>query len=193
MCCRPMRFGFNDLHYGHARSHEVTSFLAKNILQKIDNATHVMSLCSARQYASADAHFNHRRIQIGQNFGIGGGQILKKVPRFLNTHRISLSYSITSKIKQTFLNKNSLLSCYIEKYVNFMSFSGALGMLWGTCPLCPHGSAYDKRASERSERCEFFRGLVEKIWVLATGHDTTRSDAYWFQHQVYFLSRSMFI
>ena len=51
----------------------------------------------------------------------------REVPQFLKSNRISFAYGLTSNKNQTFTVKVALFSSYIEEYVDFVQFSGALG------------------------------------------------------------------
>ena len=65
--------------------------------------------------------------------GLWGRSNFKEAPQFLKSKQISPVYALTSKKVQTFV-RVILMSSYIEKYVNFVSFSGTLG----ACPRLSH-------------------------------------------------------
>ena len=97
-----------------------------------------------------------------QNFGFEGDQISTKVPQFHKPRRISLPYSLTSKIKQTLLPEVDLFPSYIEKYADFVPFSGALE---GMAPLPPSGSAYwCGEFPNVMRKSPLSQGKIRRIW-----------------------------
>ena len=58
-----------------------------------------------------------------------GGPEFQREAQFLKINRISIAYGLTSDKDETFINKFVSFSCYIEKNVDFVPFSGALGAL----------------------------------------------------------------
>ena len=66
-------------------------------------------------------------IKIQREKGGWGGVEQQRGTPFLKSNRISLAYVLTSNKDQSFRNESCLFSCYIEKYVDFVPFSGALG------------------------------------------------------------------
>ena len=57
---------------------------------------------------------------------MGGAELQRGTP-FLKSDRISLAYVLTSNRDHAFRTEVALFSCYIEKYVDVVPFSGALG------------------------------------------------------------------
>ena len=113
------------------------------------------NLTNIRPTPSSTPHYlqptlsrNHIRIQkmrLGGAKRLWRGPNLKKVPQFLKSHRISLPCCLPSNINQTFKIKVPSFSCYVQKHVNFVQFSGALGSRapWPPswirlCQKCPY-------------------------------------------------------
>ena len=65
------------------------------------------------------------------------GAEFQRGTQFLKINRISLSYGLASNKDETFIIKVALFSCYIEEYVDCVSFSGALGTWPRWAPLDP--------------------------------------------------------
>ena len=99
----------------------------------------------------------HRRIQrrrLESAKRLWKGPIFKKVPQFLKTHRISLTYCLASNINQTFLNKGSFVFLLCPEIYRFCAVFGRFG---GPCPRAPppSESAYAKQVK--------LVGLAEKF------------------------------
>ena len=55
------------------------------------------------------------------------GAEFQRGTQFFKINRHSLSYGLASKKDETFMINVPLFSCYMEEYVDCVSFSGALG------------------------------------------------------------------
>ena len=76
--------------------------------------------------------------------GLGGGGNIKEEHQFRKNNQISHAYGLTGNKDQTFVIKIALFSCYIEEYIDFVPFSGALRDNGAFDPI---GSAFEGHGS----------------------------------------------